>query len=78
MKTTLTYSKFKRAFVLWCHLLLSLAATLTQSYQSLDALTDFRNPSANWRVVGEVMGAPTDKNFNYIVYFGSLKILVEF
>lgn len=36
--------------------------TTAQSYQTIDALSDFRNGSTNWQVVGDVIGSPTDKN----------------
>ncbi len=64
MKTTLMFSKYMRPFILWYSILICINATLAQSYQTLDALTDFKNPSANWQVVGEVMGTPLDKTLN--------------
>jgi hypothetical protein len=52
--------KDKKRLLLWCSLL-CLNAAFAQSYQSLDALSDFRNPPANWQIVGDVMGTPSGK-----------------
>ena len=48
----------KRQFMLFCGILLCLNSGFAQSYQSLDALSNFRNAPTNWQVVGDVMGTP--------------------
>jgi hypothetical protein len=48
----------KRQFMLFCGILLCFNSGFAQSYQSLDALSNFRNPPTNWQVVGDVMGTP--------------------
>lgn len=55
------YSKNKQQFLFWCSTLLYVCTTAAQSYQSLDALSDFRNPQSNWQIVGDVSGTPNDK-----------------
>ncbi len=52
--------KNKPQLLFWCSLL-CLNTAFSQSYQALDALSDFRNPPTNWQVVGDVVGTPTDK-----------------
>ena len=54
----LFYSKRKQHILLWCSTLFYAVAAVAQSYQSLDGLSDFRNPVGNWQVVGDAVGTP--------------------
>ena len=58
MYQMLFYSKRKQQILLWCSTLFYAVAAVAQSYQSLDGLSDFRNPPSNWQVVGDVVGTP--------------------
>ncbi|MDZ7876926.1 MAG: family 16 glycoside hydrolase [Saprospiraceae bacterium] len=60
MNTTIDLLQNKKQLLLWCGLL-CMNLVFAQSYQALDALSDFRNPPTNWQVVGEVTGTPADK-----------------
>jgi hypothetical protein len=51
----------KRRFLLGFSLFLGAHLAFSQSYQTLDALSNFKNPPANWQIVGDVVGTPTDK-----------------
>jgi hypothetical protein len=51
----------KRRFVLGFSLFSCLNLVFAQSYQSLNALENFKNPPSNWQVVGDASGTPTDK-----------------
>jgi hypothetical protein len=46
--------------------------TNTNLAQSLNTLTSFRTPSANWQMVGEVLGTPSDKTLTSKVGTGIL------
>jgi Domain of Unknown Function (DUF1080) len=60
MKNTPLFLAIKKQGLLWCSFL-CLNSLAAQSYQALDALSNFRNPPSNWQSVGDVMGTPTDK-----------------
>jgi hypothetical protein len=60
MNKTFSLFKDKKGLLFLCSLL-CLNAAFAQSYEALEALSDFRNPPTNWQVVGEVMGTPFDK-----------------
>jgi Domain of Unknown Function (DUF1080) len=59
IKMTRLLSTCNRQIMGALSLIFCLNSGFAQSYQSLDALSNFRNPPANWQAVSEVTGTPT-------------------
>lgn len=62
MRQTFLLIKNKKRIMLILSVLCFFNLANAQSYQTLDALSDFRNGPTNWQVVGDVTGSPMDKN----------------
>ncbi len=62
MRQTFLLIKNKKRIMLILSVLCFFNLANAQSYQTLDALSDFRNEPTNWQVVGDVTGSPMDKN----------------